>query len=460
MAQKRKIVVIGAGSAEFGLDSLAGILRMQGLHGCELVLVDVNEEKLRIVERLASRINREWNSDMRISATADRKSALMDAGFVILSVAVDREVSWQVDHQIALKYHITHYAENGGPGGFAHATRNIHLLLPILRDIEEISPDAYVITFSNPLTRICTAIDKLTNLNNVGICHGIGAGYWLLANILHEELGISPATDPRFLWRDDRIVDFEAYQEIAKSKYSIIAAGLNHFTWILSVKDKSTGEDIYPYLKEKIRYLDKRIEPLSQRLFEIFGLIPVNGDTHVSEYLPYTSNARENTWEQFDIQLYDFAWSNKRRDSTIQLIKELGEGHGSIQDLLEIPSERAEFVIDAILNDRNSYEEAVNIPNCGAIHNLPDDAIVEVPGLINANGVSGIQVGELPEAISAICRNQISINNLNVEAIAKGGKEYIYQLFAIDPMITNLDTAMELADEYMKLYQKSFPAFS
>jgi alpha-galactosidase len=93
MAQKRKIVVIGAGSAEFGLDSLAGILRMQGLHGCELVLVDVNEEKLRIVERLASRINREWNSDMRISATADRKSALMDAGFVILSVAVDREVS-------------------------------------------------------------------------------------------------------------------------------------------------------------------------------------------------------------------------------------------------------------------------------------------------------------------------------------------------------------------------------
>ena len=190
MSRKKKIVVIGAGSSEFGIDSLAGIFRQEGLHGCELALVDIDADKLRIVEKLAWRINREWDCDVKITASTEREEVLEDAGYVILSVALDRENTWKRDHKLALKYGITHYSENGGPGAFSHTCRNLQLIMPILEDIKKYCLDAYLVTFTNPLTRICTAVQKLTKIKNVGICHGIGVGYFILATALHEELGI------------------------------------------------------------------------------------------------------------------------------------------------------------------------------------------------------------------------------------------------------------------------------
>jgi alpha-galactosidase len=122
-------------------------------------------------------------------------------------------------------------------------------------------------------------------------------------------------------------------------------------------------------------------------------------------------------------------------------------------------SERAEFVIDALVNNRQLYEEAVNIPNQGYISNLPDGAIVEVPGLVGADGISGIYIGELPESIAAICRTQLTINDLNVEAFIHGNREVVYQMFAIDPMIQNPDIAIKLADEYIDVNLDHIPIF-
>ncbi len=459
MQRNKKIVVIGAGSAEFGLDSLAGIIRTEGLHGAALMLVDIDAAKLDIVGRLAHRMNREWRADMKITTTTERKEVLDDAGYVILSVAVDRENSWKRDYELALRYGVTHYSENGGPGAFAHTCRNLSLIVPILRDIEALSPNAHLLTFTNPLTRISTAIQMLSSLPNVGICHGIGIGYWVVANAFREELGITLAPDPRFLWRDDRIADLGTYQKIAQAKYTIKAAGLNHFTWMLSVRDKATGEDVYPLLKEKMARLPKEVEPLTQKLFQIYGLVPVQGDTHISEYVPFTSDLREGTWERFDIQLYDFAWAKQRRERTLTEIRAMAEGRASIDHLKHATSERAEFMIDAMVNHTRAYEEAVNVPNKGYIPNLPADAIVEVPGFIDAEGVSGVYVGALPEAIAAICRTQLTIDRLNVEAFMTGDRNLVHQMFSIDPMIQDPDVAIALADAYIEANRDYLPMF-
>ncbi len=444
-----KIVVIGAGSADFGADCLAGIFRTERLFSGQLCLVDIDETRLRLAERLAQRLKTETGSEIDLHATVHRAEALADAEFVVLAVAVDREDTWARDHEVALAHGIAHYAENGGPGAFAHTCRNLSLVIPIARDIERLCPAAHVLSVTNPLTRICTALSTATTLRPIGVCHGIGIGYWIVATALHEELGVSLPADPRFVWRDDMISRFEEAQRIGKERYAIRAAGINHFTWILGVEDRITGEDVTDLVRRRLTELPPTFEPLTRRLADVFGLVPIQSDTHVSEYVPYSS--RPETWGRYDVQLYDFAWARQRRAEHMATIQRAVEG-GPLDAILGADSERIEFVIDAIANDTGSYEEALNIPNRGAIENLPADAIVEVPCTVGAEGPKGIPVGPLPEPIAAMCRTQLTIADLNVQAYLSGDRDLVHQLMAIDPMVTDLDTAVQLADEYMELY--------
>jgi alpha-galactosidase len=457
--RKKKIAVLGAGSMEFGLASLAGIMRTEGLRGVELALVDIDFEKLELVRKIADRMNREWHADMQISSSLQAKDAMGDADFVLMCVAIDREDAWQKDFETCWKHGITSFAENGGPGGFAHAIRNIGLVLPIMRDVEEYAPNALVLNFTNPLTKLCTAIEKLTRVKTVGICHGIGIGYFILTTAMYKELGIRLHQDPGFKWRDDTIQFFEEYQVIGKEHYEIKAAGINHFTWMIDVYDRHTNDSIYPLVKQRMSELPNHFEPLTQDMFRMFGLIPIQSDTHISEYVPYSSDSRENTWQRYNIQPYDYNWSNKRRISHLEYLSKAANGLESLEPLKNGMSERHEFIMDAMMHNKHSYEEAVNIPNKGYISNLPDDAIVEVPGMVDAGGVSGVHVGALPEPIAELCRRQIVINDLLVEAFSSGSRDMVYQMFAIDPMIQDLHVARNLADDLIDANLTYLPAF-
>jgi alpha-galactosidase len=449
-----KIVVLGAGSADFGTDCLAGIFRTPGLRGSVLVLVDIDREKLDLAERIAGRLNDLTGAEIDVLATPSRADALPGADFVILAVAINREETWSRDHEVALRFGITHYAENGGPGAFAHTCRNLGLVLPVVRDIDQLCPSAHVLTLTNPLTRICSAINTATRLRFVGICHGIGIGYWIVATAMHRELGLALPDDPRFLWRDDMIEHFEYSQRISKERYSIRAAGINHFSWILSIRDRETGDEVLPLLRQRLAELPASFEPLTRRLADIFGLVPVQSDTHISEYVPFTSHP--DSWAKYDIQLYDFSWAKERRQNHERAVKSMAEGVTPVDGILGADSERVEFVIDAITNNTHGYEEALNVPNRGYIENLPWGAVVEVPCLVDANGVSGIHVGRLPEPIAALCRTQLTIADLNVRAFLTGDRDLVYELLAIDPMVRDLDTAVRLADEYIELYGDYF----
>ena len=187
-----KITVIGAGSASFGENTLAAIMRSKKLRGSHLALVDRNAQSLDIVHRLANRLNKEWDSNFTISAHANHKDALDGANFVVSAIEVGpREELWKSDYEITLKYGVHQpYAENGGPGGFIHAARNIMPLMEIVRDMEQACPDAWFINFTNPMVRICDAVNRHSKIKVVGLCHQIYAGYGMVGVALAKDLGI------------------------------------------------------------------------------------------------------------------------------------------------------------------------------------------------------------------------------------------------------------------------------
>ncbi|MFX1534868.1 MAG: hypothetical protein ACFFDI_11650 [Promethearchaeota archaeon] len=458
MPNDLKIVVIGAGSASFGLETLTGIMNQSVLKGTTtLCLVDINEVKLKAVEKLARLINQQWNSKMEIMATTDRKKVLNDADFVILSVAVDREETWIKDYEIAKKYGIYHYAENGGPGSFTHTARGLAFIMPILNDIHDLAPDAWLLNYTNPVPRIGYAA-QYVNVKHIGLCHGIWHAYAIVGRYLANPLKI---TDPKLLnyefkWTDEHLALWRKLAHAAFNEYEIKAAGLNHFIWLLDVRRRDNWKDVYPLIREEAKNLNPNFEPLTQHLFRIFGLIPGLSDTHLTEYVPYTIT-KEN-WQKYNIQLYDFKWAKKRREQMWTKNDKMITGKTPL-DVQPNPEERADWIIAEMYSNKNAYEQSVNLINNGAISNLPDDAIVEVPALVSGLGISGMRMGSLPEGIASLCRHEISVSKLMTQASIKGDHELALQAFALDPMVNDLDLAEKLLDEYLKAHKQYLPQF-
>lgn len=184
--------MIGAGSAIFGLGTMASILQSPHLHGAHLALVDINIRGLELMHQLAEMINQAWDAHMTIQATADRRQVLRDADFVIVSVQVGpREDVWELDWKIPLKYGVRQpYAENGGPGAFAHTARNLPLILDIAYDMEELCPNAWFFNLTNPLIRLTRAVAKYTRIKVFGLCHQLLWAYAMAGAILADRWGI------------------------------------------------------------------------------------------------------------------------------------------------------------------------------------------------------------------------------------------------------------------------------
>ena len=273
-----KVVLIGAASTIFGPTTLRDLLLSPVLQGSEIALVDIAEQGLESTLRFGERLNAVLGRGCALSATTDRKAALPGADFVVVSVAVDRERTWKLDFEIPLRYGVRHVlGENGGPGGLSHSLRNIPLLLDIAHDIEALAPSAWVINFTNPMSRLCLALARHSRVRFVGLCHQIHEGYRLVS----EALGIHP-------------------EEI-----QLLAAGLNHFTWILAMTHRQTGEDLYPALREKLKQTPAGFDPLSRELLDIFGLFPTGGGQHVGEYIG-------DAWRHVGTDGYDWGWYHNR----------------------------------------------------------------------------------------------------------------------------------------------------
>ena len=462
MTLPTKITVIGAGSASFGENTLSAIMRSKLLHGSALALVDKNADSLDIVHRLANRLNRDWNAQFVITAHFDHCEALEGSKFVVNAIEVGaRENLWKQDFEIPIKYGVRQpYAENGGPGGFAHAARNIGPIMKIVRDMESLCPKAWFINFTNPMIRICDAVNRHSKIKAVGLCHQIYAGYGMVGVALAKDLGIEV---PEGLTGMHAAVDQHPLQQRVKEQVvpllDIRAAGLNHFTWILSIRDRRTGEDLYPLFRKRFFELDPKFEPLTRDIFSAFDLFPVPGDTHLCEYLPWLSDSQCKPWDIYNIRLYDWDLFASVRDFELDRLNEMASGNQTIQHLLDTDSEGALEMIENMAGGTTHYHLAANLPNVGQIDNLPHKAVVETPVLVDGAGIHPIHVGALPDPIAELCRREITVAQLCVDAAVEGSREKALQCLLLDPVITDIDTARKILDDYLMSYKVYLPQF-
>ncbi len=460
-----KVVIIGAGSASFGLSSLATLLREPSLRGSALALVDLNAEGLKLVHRLAERMNREWDAGLTIESHTDRRAVMDGADFVACTIEVGpREELWRQDWQLTLRHGLRQpYAENGGPGGLAHAARNIPHIMDIARDMEELCPNALFLNLTNPVPRLCRAVAKYTSIKAVGLCHQIGYGYLMAAVALADHFGLElppPIKDPstphtRAYW--DEIASFRSQLE---GLLDIKAAGLNHFTWMLDVRDRRTGEDLYPELRERVLNDKSGREPLTKDILRLTGCMPVPGDTHLSEYLHYTHNPITKPWERYDLHLYPWDEAAADRDTGwLQIARLADDGGPELNELRSAQSEGLFEVIDGVSHNTNLYRDAADVPNYHAITNLPEQTVVETPVVISGMGVLPVRVGELPPVVVELCRREAERVELVVDAAVTGDRQVALQALAVDPTVDDLDVARAVLDDILTTHAVNLPQF-
>ena len=423
-----KIVIIGAASSTFGPKVLRDIAHFADLKGSTLSLVDTDPQALETYSQVACQVNEAAGAQLRIEATTDRREALAQADFVITSFAIRRNELWKQDWKIPARYGIRQVTgENGGPAGLFHTLRNTPILLEICRDMEELCPDALLLNCTNPESRLCFAASRYTKIKVIGLCHGVMITLPKIASLLNLEL----------------------------DNLDITAAGINHFTWIVDLRRRDTAEDIYPLFRNKLAEASSDYMPLSQAMLHAFGLFPCPDDHHIAEYLPYG-------WELSERKRPHFAARVRSREARLArwLRQRRGEEpldeylHGrSWADTLAFP------IIDGIVNDRGNWLEAVNVVNEGHVANLPAEAIVEVPALIDRHGVHGIHVGELPQGIAALCRREIAIGELAVEAAITGDRGLALQALLLDPVVHSVEAAKKVLDEILQLQADYLPQF-
>ena len=414
-----KIVFLGAGSMSFGLsmfrDLFSGAITEGGspLRGSTLTLVDTNEQALERMTRLAERMNQESGAGLKIECTTDRRMALDGAGFVVNSVAIDRNRLWKLDFEIPKKYGIRHtLGENGGPGGLFFTLRTLPLIFDFARDMEDLCPNALFINFSNPESRIILGLGKYSPIKAIGLCHGIFMGQSDVARILGLP---SAAVD---VW----------------------GAGLNHFQWLQAIRHHASGTDLYPLLREKEAAYDPAFMPLTRRLFRAFDQWVTCSDDHMGEYLAYGWEGGEHG--------YDFAGDERRRVALEQTLASIFAGQQPLPaDWLAPSGERGVSVISSILHNHKRLIEAGVVYNQGAIPNLPPDLAVEVPVVADAAGIHPVSLGPLPDPIAKLVHMQASVQQLAVEAAVHASKELALQALLIDPVVNSSEAAVKILDE-------------
>jgi len=433
-----KVVVMGAGSLVFGRGMITDLLSDENLRKVDpaITLVDTDEKALDRMLGLSKLLKERLKSNAAISATPDRKKALEGADYVISAVTKRRMELWEKDLFVPNSYGFKQaFGECGGPGSAFHTLRNLNIIIPICGDMEKICPDAWFMSFSNPENRIVMGIKYLSKLKVMGMCHGV--------------FGTRNAAS-RILGKKDEDID-------------ITVAGINHFHFMLAAKDLKTGKDLMPEFNKKMSVpSDCGLPPLVKRMYDVFGFLPFPSASHIGEYTAFGYDLTGPEW--FTHQ--DKVWAEREEKHNYgifgQMFEDMGliaEGKKPIPDeMLRHSGEIATSVITSIEMDRKKRELAMTIPNEGpAISNLPEDAIVEVPAVVDAKGIHAEKVGPLPEPIAAMIRTQITIQKLVIEAFRQKSKKILLQALALDPVVDSLDNAKEMMDQMIRIEEDFLP---
>jgi len=423
-----RIVLIGAGSSVFGYNSVLDASNIEALHGSNLVLHDIDGERLEKMGSLAERIVEETGSEIEVEWTVEREDALMGADYVVLSIAVDRMNRWRMDWEIPFNLGIMQViGENGGPGGLFHTMRNIPPILAICSDMEDFCPDALLFNYTNPVPRLCLAIDRYTDISAVGLCHEVEGQLKRLSKIMG----------------------------VPRSLLDGVSAGLNHFSWFKHLR-LTNGDDAYPILDDALENVDPGFQPLCRAMYQKFGLYTSTDDNHVGEYLAYA-------WQACPEEARGFNWIDRMEehgDRNWRRINGIIEGEEPLDVKGKLSGERVMHIIGGIVSNSHHLELQANLPNDGQVTNLIEDAVVETPVFIDGSGVHPIQVGELPEGLAALCNIQILVTDLAVEAAVNGDRELALQALLADPVVHDLEAGKKAFEQLMEAHIDLLPQFT
>ncbi|NBB47007.1 alpha-galactosidase [Rhizobium sp. CRIBSB] len=427
-----KITFIGAGSTVFAKHLMGDILSFEDLQDVDIVLYDINEERLNESLAVGNKIKQQLNVPARITATTDRSKAMDGADFCINMIQVaGYKPGTVVDFETPKKYGLRQtIADTLGIGGIMRALRTVPVLAEMSKDMERLCPDTLHINYANPMAMNCWGLSRLSKIKTVGLCHSVP----YTAKELAEDIGVP-------------------YEEI-----DYLVAGINHMAFYL--KFERNGEDLYPLIRKVME--EGRVPDGNRVRYDMFkrlGYFVTESSEHFAEYVPwYIKTGREDLIERFNIPLDEYP---RRCEKQIADWKTMSK---DLQDPSKtIPIERSVEYGSHIIRAMVTGKPAVvygNVPNDQIISNLPEGCCVEVPCVVDRNGIQPTRIGAIPPHLAALMQTNINVQALTVEAIVTGKREHIYHAAMLDPHTSaelDLDQIWALTDDLLKAHGEWIP---
>jgi len=437
-----KVTFIGAGSIGFTRGLLRDLLSVPEFHDIQVAFTDINPHNLSMVTQLCQRDIDANGLDIRIQATTDRRQALEDAKYVFNVVRIGGLEAFQTDIDIPLKYGIDQcVGDTLCAGGIMYGQRGIPVVLDFCKDIREVAhPGCLLLNYANPNAMMTWACNQYGKVNTIGLCHGVQGGHRQIAEVLG----------------------------LKQEEVDIICAGINHQTWYISVKHK--GEDMTKKLLEAFENhpVYSKTEKVRIDMLRRFGYFSTESNGHLSEYVPWYRKRPEEIKDWIDLG----SWINGETGGYLRVCT---EGRNWFETdfpnwmkeeprkfaAAERSSEHGSYIVEGLETGR-IYRGHFNVVNQGTLTNLPDDAVVEVPGYVDYNGVNIPKVGDLPLGCAAICNAGISVQRLAVEAAVHGDDMLLRQAMMMDPLVgavCNPPEIWQLVDEMLVAQAQWLPQY-
>ena len=424
-----KVAMIGAGSVVFSKNLTGDILSYPEFRDAHLCYMDIDADRLEVGANLCRKVAKALGANPTIEATLDRRKALEGADFVINMVQIGGFNSTLVDFEIPRKYGLNFtIADTTGPGGFFRALRTYPMLKGLVEDMMDVCPGATLLNYSNPMSMNMQTITRNSNIQAVGLCHSVQGTF----NGIMGNIGEKP------------------------SEVAFICAGINHMAFYLKIE--KNGVDLYPRLfaasdDPKIFNTNKVRYELMRRL----GYFVTESSEHNAEYCPYFIPRGAEVIERFSVPLDEYL---RRCDGIVDEFERMKKFSVSDEPMeVRKSHEYGSTIIHSMVTGTPSVVYG-NMPNKGAISNIPDNAIAEVPTLVDRSGLQFTTVGDLPPQLIGYIQPHITQHELFIRAAMEGRRDHVYQAAMFDPLTAatlTLDQIVEMCDELIVAHGDMLP---
>ena len=433
-----KVTFMGAGSTVFAKNVLGDTMLCDCFHDVEIALYDIDGERLEesyiLIEAMNKNVNEGRATVKKYLGVENRKDALRGADFVVNAIQVGLyDPCTIIDFEIPKKYGLRQtIGDTLGIGGIMRALRTIQVLKGFAADMEEVCPDAWFLNYTNPMAMISGFMQRYTKVKTVGLCHSV--------QVCSE--GIMKA-----LGMEDKL----------EGRYETIA-GINHMAWLLDIRDKD-GNDLYPEIRRRAKEKnasEKHGDMVRYDYIDKLGYYCTESSEHNSEYNAfYIKPNRDDLIEKFNIPLDEYPRRCVNQIAAWEKQKEEILAGGKVEHTRS--REYASHIMEAIMTN-TPYRIGGNVINHGLISNLPDEACVEVPCLVDRAGIHPTYIGDLPLQLAAMNASNIYPQMLAIEAAVTGDRQKVYQAAMMDPhtgATLSTDEIVAMCDELLDAHEKA-----